>query len=430
MINHSSYGSFNPDDFKLIADEQSDTWQAPRTDSRVMRTTAAKPPTAAALTKLELDRIKVTFPKTNEKLYEKKSHIKNSAENKLIKSCFENIPENKDNFYKAISVSCKSWFCEKCRKIKGHELRQKFLDKAEILKVPRLYTITINREWFKNPKEAYKYVMDKKFIARLLTKEMGIRRWVWVLEAQEENGEGWPHWHILLDIGDLPAMWYNKDTQKTQEEKPSMGENGWCYIPHYFDLNKAHRLLTKWKIGKQCKLSVRRDSFNTGKHAVFYITKYLIKSPKRGFPAWMLETPRLKFYASSRAFSATSEPAKPQEEKKKYKEREIKTSRRPVERVAECCKKVVFSIYDSIKDRFVFSPPVWGLKESLQHMPKAVCIQDFDSKSQNSFTVWGFKRLKDLKIFEVFWNNSETLKKLSQNINNKQQELLTQWSAA
>ncbi len=51
MINHSLY---NPNDFKLIADEQSATWQAPRTDSRVMRTTAAKPPTAAAFTKLEL----------------------------------------------------------------------------------------------------------------------------------------------------------------------------------------------------------------------------------------------------------------------------------------------------------------------------------------------------------------------------------------
>ena len=189
MIKRTFFDSFNPDDFKLIADEQPDTWQASRTDSRG-RTTAAKPPTAASLTKLELDRIKVTFPKTNNKLYEKKYHIKNSYENKLIKKCFENIPESKDNFYKAISVCCKSWFCEKCRKIKGHELRQKFIDKIDMLKVPRLYTITINREWFKNPKEAYRYVMDKKFIARLLTKEMGIRRWVWVLEAQEENGEG------------------------------------------------------------------------------------------------------------------------------------------------------------------------------------------------------------------------------------------------
>lgn len=427
MINHA-IDFFNPNDFKLIADKPAELCQDSRTD-RHGRTTAANLPTAAASTKLELDRIKVTFPKSNNKLYENIYNRINHEENKINKECFENIKPDKDNFYKAISVSCKSWFCEKCRKIKGHELRQKFIDRAEILKVPRLYTITINREWFKNPKDAYKYVMDKKFIARLLTKEMGIRRWVWVLEAQEENGDGWPHWHILLDIGDLPTMWYNKDTQKAQEQPP-VNKTGWVCIPHYFDLNKAHRLLTKWKIGKQCKLSVRRDSFNTGKHAVFYITKYLIKSPKRGFPAWMLETPRLKFYASSRAFSATSEPAEPETEKKKYKEREIKTARRPVERVSECCKKVVFSIYDSIKDRFVFSTPVWGLKESLQHMPEAVCIQDFDFQTQNSFPVWGFKSIKDLKIFEFFWTNPDILKNLSQNIKNKQQELLTQWSAA
>ena len=425
MINHALYDSFNPNDFKLIADKPADTWQAPQADS-LTRSVAAKPPTAAALTKLELDRIKVTFDKSNEKLYENIYNRINREENKINKECFENIQLSKDSFFKASAVCCKSWFCEKCRKIKGHDLRQKFLDKAGILKIPRLYTITINREWFKNPKEAYKYVMDKKFIARLLTMRMGIKRWVWVLEAQEANGDGWPHWHILLDIGDLPAMWYNEDTQKAQEQPPA-NKMGWVYIPHYFDLNKAHRLLTKWKIGKQCKLSVRRDSFNTGKHAVFYITKYLIKSPKRGFPAWMLKTPRLKFYASSRNFSRSDEPTKSKTEKKKYKEREIKTARRPVERVSECCKKVVFSIYDSVKDRFVFTPPVWGLKESIQHMPEAVCIQDFDFQTQNSFPVWGFKSLKDLKIFEVFWNNSDLLKKLSKNIRNKQQELLNQW---
>ena len=430
MINHASLSSFYPDDFKLIADEPADTWQASRPDRR-MRTTAAEPPTAAALTKLELDRIKVTFEKINEK---SKNEIKekwdrNRTENKIDKNCFKNIQLSKDSFFKASAVCCKSWFCEKCRKNKGHELRNKLLEKAELIKVPRLYTITVNREWFNNPQEAFKYIMDKKFIARLLTKEMGIRRWIWVLEAQEENGDGWPHWHILLDIGDLPTMWYNKDTQEAQEQVPA-NKTGWVYIPHYFDLNKAHRLLTKWKVGKQCKLSVRRDSFNTGKHAVFYITKYLIKAPGRGFPPWMLETPRIRFYASSRDLSCSDEPAEPETEKKKYNERQVRIARRPVERVAECCKKVVFSVYDSVKDCFVFSPPVWGIKDSLQHMPGAVQIQDFDFRTQNAFPVWGFKSLKDLKIFDTFWNNSELLKSLSQNISNKQQELLTQWSTA
>ena len=131
----------------------------------------------------------------------------------------------------------------------------------------------------------------------------------------------------------------------------------------------------------------------------------------------------------SRDLKKSDEPAEPKDETNEAtKKRKNRTARKPVERVAECCKKVVFSIYDNVKDRFVFSEPVWGLKESIQHMPKAECIQDFDFKTQNSFPVWGFENLKDLKIFEVFWNNSEMLNKLSQNINTKQQELLSQWS--
>ena len=432
MINHASYEFFNPDDFKLVADESDARWQASRPDRR-MRTTAAKPPTAAALTKLELDRIKVTLPKSNSKLYEKIFGEVDHSSNKINLECFSDIEENEDTFFKASAVCCKSWFCEKCRKIKGHNLRNKLVEKAESIKIPRLYTITINREWFNSPKEAFQYVMNKKFIARLLTKEMGIRRWFWVLEAQEANGEGWPHWHILLDIGDLPGMWYHKDTQEATEQAPA-NKTGWIYIPHYFDLNKAHRLLAKWKVGKQCKLSVRREEFNTPKHAVFYITKYLIKAPGRGFPPWMLKTSRIRFYASSRDLSLADAPAESTKtkEKKKYKKRdiEIEAGRPPYQRVAACCKKIVFSIYDSVNDRFVFSPKVWGVKESLQHVPGAVQVQDFDFRTQNVFSVWGFKTLKGIKAFNKIWNNAETLKKLSQNIKNKEKELLTQWSIA
>lgn len=59
--------------------------------------------------------------------------------------------------------------------------------------------------------------------------------------------------------------------------------------------------------------------------------------------------------------------------------------------------------------------------------PGAIQIQNFDFRTQNAFSVWGFKNLKDLKIFDTFWNNFKLLKSLSQNINNKQQELLAQW---
>ena len=425
MIERSFFNTYNPDDFKLIAEEPADTWQAPRPDRRT-RTTAAEPPTAAALTKLESERIKVTLDNILDRVKEKSYISFNRID---IRNLMDAIP-SKENIYKAIPVSCKSWFCKDCRKQKGHELKNKILEKIESIKVPRLYTITVNREWFNNPKEAFKYIMGQKFIARLLTKEMGIRRWMWVLEAQEENGDGWPHWHILLDIGDLPAMWYNKDTQEAQEQAPE-DKTGWVYIPHYFDLNKAHRLLTKWKVGKQCKLSVKRNSFNTAKHAVFYITKYLIKTPNRGFPPWMLKTPRIRFYALSRDLRKSDEPVEPKDETDEVaKKRKNRTARKPVERVAECRKKVIFSIFDSVKNCFVFSSPMWGLKASIQHMPEALCIQEYSPKSQSYFPIWGFNDIKGLIKFERIWNMSENLELLIKSINNRQQELLTQWSTA
>jgi hypothetical protein len=378
---------------------------------------AAMPRPGAALTILESKGIKVTFDKDS----------KNN--NKLVDNLLKSFSDSKDNFYKAVSVTCKSWFCEDCRRIKGHTLREKLFKKAAMFKVPRLYTITINREWFDSPKDAYKYVMSKKFIARLLTKEMGIRRWVWILEAQEESGDGWPHWHILIDIADLPGAWYDKNTQTAQVESPE-NKDGWCYIPHFFDLQKAHRLLTKWKVGKQCKLSVRRDNFDNPEHAVLYITKYLIKTPKRGFPEWMLKTPRLKFFASSRAVSCSSEPSQRRASKRPSRKRENKQARLPVERVAECAKKVVFSIYDKAKDRFRFTQPMWGMKESIKRMTQAVCIQDFDFDTQCSFPVWGFNNMKDLSFFSSLWSNPTVLQKLTQNINNKQTKLLNQWNTA
>ncbi len=424
MINHAFFDSFNPNDFKLIADEHADTWQASRTDSRG-RTTAAKPPTAAAFTKLESKSIKVTFDNILDRVKEK-SYI---SFNKIdIRNLMDATP-SKDNIYKAIPVCCKSWLCKDCRKQKGHALRERLIKQAEKIKVPRLYTITANRAWHDSPKAFYKYVMNEKFIARLLTKEMGIRRWVWIMEAQEKSGDGWPHWHILLDIGDLPAMWFNKATQKAQEEPPA-NKDGWVYIPHYFDLNKARRLLSKWEVGKQCVLSKRHRDLKNPEHAICYMTKYLIKSPRRGFPQWILKTPRVKFYALSREFNRKSESVETKEEKKPSLKRKNNKARKPVERVAECRKKVLFSIFDSVKNRFVFSRPMWGLKASIQHMPEALCIQEYSPKSQSYFPTWGFKDLQGLIKFEDIWNKSENLELLIKSINNKQQELLTQWGAA
>lgn len=213
-----------------------------------------------------------------------------------------NLSNPEFDFVSVAKANCKSWMCPDCRKSKGHKLRSSLLAKSYLFEVPRLYTITLKRSWFASPEAGYRYVMDKKFIARLM-KKMGVTRWVWVLELQEKSGEGWPHWHLLIDVGNLPAKYYDSDLKESYDYPAS---NNCIYIPHFFNLTRAIGYLRKWRIGEQCKLSVRKDDFNSVEHAINYMSKYLIKMPKRGFPPWILNLSGIRFYQPSRAVGSLS----------------------------------------------------------------------------------------------------------------------------
>jgi len=352
-----------------------------------------------------------------------------SRRNKVtLDKLFNEIESDRKDFYRGVSLKCKSWLCEHCRLGKGLELKERFKAKAAMFKAPRLYTITVNRDWFQSPAEAYHYVMSKKFIARLLTKEFNIRRWVWVLEAQEESGDGWPHWHILIDVSDLPGTWYNKNTKATQEEKPVDSDN-WCYIPHFFDLNRVHHLLRKWHIGEQCYLTVKRENFVNPEHAINYIVKYLIKTPERGFPPWMLKTPRLRFYQPSYDVGSmnTESDVLPKLEKK-TPERHNQPPRPPVERVAECGKQVIFIRYDNGRDRHIATEPIWALKESIPLTSGGVCVEDFNFKTQKAFPVWGFNSLADIGNFEMYWYEPAMRGALQEQIEKEKAAMLARWN--
>ena len=382
-----------------------------------MGSTSAAQPSPAAATILETIGIKVTLDHNGKK------ENNNIVVNKLVK---DNNDDDKD-FYKCISLKCKSWFCEKCRISKGFQLRDRILNKAHLFKVPKLYTLTVNREWFDSPKTAYEYVMGNKFIARLLTKELKVKRWFWVLEPQEANGDGWPHWHLLIDVGDLPGVWYHKATKSTADTKPE-NKQGWCYVPNFFDLNKAHRLLVKWEIGKQCKLTPRKDKFKNPVHAIRYITKYLIKMPPRGFPPWMLNFPRLRFYQPSHEVGSLGgvtvpKPGNDEEPRPKRKDR------KPVDRVAECNKQVIFVNYDIKQEKYIFTSPVWALKDSIPLCNGAVKRKDFSFITLKEFDIWGFDNLENLHKFFAIWTKPDLQNQLRSRIRGKRIQLLEQWSS-
>ncbi len=157
---------------------------------------------------------------------------------------------------------CKSRMCVGCGPRMGFILRIRLLAVADNFRKPTLFTLTVDRENFGSCQAAHAFVSSKGRIG-LLMKRLGVKLWVWVLEFQQKTGDGWPHWHILVDLADCPD-----------------GK---------LDLKRAWKFWRdKWEIGG-LDLRIKRR-FRKPRHAINYITKYLIKSPKYGYPRWVLES--------------------------------------------------------------------------------------------------------------------------------------------
>jgi len=326
-------------------------------------------------------------------------------------------------FHRGVQCLCRSWQCPDCRKSKGMQVRKAILAKAGLFRIPRLYTITINPAWFESPEDAYDHVMGEKFIARLLTKEMGVDVWVWVLEVQKN---AWPHWHILIDIGELPEKWYNRSLQISQDAEPS-DKTGWHYHPHFFDLKKVHRLLRKWRIGEQCELSLKRGKFCDASHAINYITKYLVKMPpQERFPAWMSGKRRIRFYQPSRKVGSLLEEGKKVEKKEEGSQTERK-ERAPAARVAECGKKMAFIVFDEEECRYVFNKPSWGTKESLVTFPGVQGITGFNLRTGAAYRQWGFVDQKARAAFLEMWSSPDLVDIMKSQVDAKRISLLSPW---
>jgi hypothetical protein len=153
-------------------------------------------------------------------------------------------------------------------------VRQILLSKLELWKSPKLFTLTVDRSRFPNPRAAFDHITSGKFIARLM-RDLGIVRWLWVLEFQTLTGEGWPHWHLMIDVGDLPRR--------------------------RVDLKRAWGLWRdRWRLGG-LDLAKKETKIQSAEHAVFYITMYLTKMPRGGFPLWVLGTHGIRFVQGSEA---------------------------------------------------------------------------------------------------------------------------------
>jgi len=158
---------------------------------------------------------------------------------------------------------CGSWWCPYCCRRKAGIARRSLLGAVKSWRRPLLLTLSVDRHGvgyhgeqgrsWTSAKEVHDEVATKSLVARLMQR-MGVERWVWVLEFQSKTGEGWPHWHVLLDA---PG-------------------SGW------FDFAEARRLWWgTWGIGNiDVKIGIGANG------GVFYLTSYMTKVAAT--PQWVL----------------------------------------------------------------------------------------------------------------------------------------------
>lgn len=163
----------------------------------------------------------------------------------------------------------------------GFQVRRNLLAATEGWDAGTL-TLTVDRSEFANPREAYERVSGMKAVPRLM-RGLGITQWVASLEFQmgdhagakpggwRDGHEEWgaPHWHVLWDRRCRPGGW--------------------------IDFKKG------WYLWRDCwglgGLDVRDDRKVKGNalYGVNYITAYLTKYPKKGFPDWVLRSSGIRF---------------------------------------------------------------------------------------------------------------------------------------
>lgn len=226
---------------------------------------------------------------------------------------------------------CRCRTCPECGWMYGWRVRQNLLAQKGKFRRPMLLTLTVDRngtvtgKGFASPQEAHRHVTDGKFISTLM-RRLGVKRWVWVLEFQMTRGDGWPHWHLLIDVADLPRQ--------------------------RLDLHRAWALWRDtWRIGGidlEHKRNRNGSRVHGIEHAIRYITKYLTKAPQHGYPEWVLNSMRMRFVDKSTAIDPLVSRPKAraahgdEEERAAHKEVDDRVAKprapaRPyMERMAEC----------------------------------------------------------------------------------------------
>ena len=238
-----------------------------------------------------------------------------------------------------VSRRCNRRTCNHCGPRLGFTVRRNVQSRAPMWVAPCILTLTVDRREFTSPQEAHHRITRGKFIPRLM-RLLGLTRWLWVLEFQQKTGDGWPHWHLCIDLAEVGGR---------------------------LDLSRAWSLWRDtWHLGG-LDLSQRRAGM-TAEHALNYITKYLTKSPEGGYPEWVLHANSVRFVQGSRSlgrlvgkWQASEEES--QEEEQEPEEQDRTGRKSNIEANAKCgldtsvLREEIDGLTGEIRYRFIGSLP-------------------------------------------------------------------------
>ncbi|QNN23792.1 hypothetical protein HED60_16445 [Planctomycetales bacterium ZRK34] len=155
---------------------------------------------------------------------------------------------------------------------------RKFEALVEHMRIPIMLSLTIDRDAYDSPAEAFDQVTPK--VSRLLSERLGVGVWARVIEPQTKSGDGWIHWHVLLDLG------------CTRFEK----RRGWASLRQF---NAAVRAswCDRWGVAQRGGIDTQLARSRKG--IVGYIAKYLVK-PWPAIPCWLLSRSMVRLVGFSK----------------------------------------------------------------------------------------------------------------------------------
>ncbi|MBX3316032.1 MAG: hypothetical protein KF902_04105 [Phycisphaeraceae bacterium] len=190
--------------------------------------------------------------------------------------------------YEVSSCGCDCWYCPDCCKRKGYNLRAELVPILTTFRGLMMLTLTIDPELFPTARDAYLYLRKQRGISRLMRELDGLghlhsRRYFYVVEFQQRTEQA--HFHVLVDASHIPKAAIDAAWSRLRPR--------WAGP---VSINRPAFGMTRFSVG----------TFAGGAlHAARYATKYLVKTPEHGWPAWVMgmgKDRRVPRYQTSRGF--------------------------------------------------------------------------------------------------------------------------------